>query len=165
MKAVRVFLGLGSNIRPLQHLQSCQQHLNCAFKHIRYSSVYRSPAYGFEGADFLNMVAEIKTAFAPLALKRWLQNLEDRHGRDRSQPRYSDRTLDIDLLFYGQQIITQDELHVPRQEITQRDYVLKPLAELAPDWVHPQHKKKLSSLWKAFSETHTVDLQRVENVS
>ncbi|WP_395374027.1 2-amino-4-hydroxy-6-hydroxymethyldihydropteridine diphosphokinase [Marinicella sp. W31] len=165
MKSLRVFLGLGSNVKPLQHLQSCQQYLNCSFKHIRYSSVYRSPAFGFDGADFLNMVAEITTAFSPMALKHWLQKIEDLHGRDRSKPRYSDRTLDIDLLFYGQHIIKQNELYIPRQEITQRDYVLKPLAELAPDWVHPQHKKKLSTLWKAFSENNVVNLQRLENFS
>ena len=164
MKSVRVFLGLGSNTQPQQYLKSCQRYLNCSFKHIRYSSVYRSPAYGFSGADFLNMVAEIRTVFEPMALKRWLQQLEDMHGRDRSQPRYSDRTLDIDLLFYGQHIIQHDDLKVPRQEITQRDYVLKPLAELAPDWVHPEHKKKLSSLWKAFLENNAVQLQRMEDL-
>jgi len=148
-----IFLGIGSNINRKANLLSCLNYLTRSFKNIQISPVYRSASYGFSGSDFFNLVVKIETEFDLKKLKIWLQQIEDLHGRDRSQTRYSDRTLDIDLLLIDDLIIDDGFIQVPRQEICQRKYVLKPLVDLAPDLTHPSQKKRLVTLWQALEAT------------
>lgn len=161
----QVFLGLGSNINAMKNIKSCQQYLHRSFKKIRFSSAYQSPAYGFDGNDFINMAVEIHTAFELSDLKDWLKNIENKHGRKHNTPRYSDRSLDIDILFFGKKVLYNKNIQIPRTEITRRNYVLKPLAELAPEWQHPVYKKKLSDLWKAFQTKQSSQLVCLGKIS
>ncbi len=155
----RVYLGIGSNRDREQHLRACVQLLACSFRRLRISPVYRSPAYGFDGADFYNLAACIDTHFRLQPLKRWLQGIEDAHRRDRSAPRYSDRTLDIDVLLFNRRV-QSEPVQLPRAELVQRDYVLRPMVDLAPELMHPVHKKRLADLWQALADT--ADLQRLD---
>lgn len=145
-----VYLGLGSNQRARYHLRSCLQQLESQFGQIDWSPVYVSPAVGFDGDDFLNMVVKIRTNLTVEALHQWLHDLEDRHQRDRQQPRFSDRTLDVDILLYGERVQTEG-IVLPRGEITRYAHVLKPLADLAPELIHPTERKTLQLLWQEFS--------------
>jgi 2-amino-4-hydroxy-6-hydroxymethyldihydropteridine diphosphokinase len=94
------YLGLGSNIEARANIASGIAGLRREFERTELSPIYRAPAVGFRGNDFLNLVARIDTDLSPLELRDYLHALEDRHGRDRHQPKFSDRTLDIDILLY-----------------------------------------------------------------
>jgi 2-amino-4-hydroxy-6-hydroxymethyldihydropteridine diphosphokinase len=106
---------------------------------------------GFEGDDFINLVARVETELSPLEIKRYLHDLEDRHGRERSGPKFSDRTLDIDLLLYDDLWLHSPALEIPRDEIMTAAHVLRPLADLAPTAVHPSSGRTLARLWRDFA--------------
>ena len=109
---------------------------------------------GFEGGNFLNAAAVIDSDLDPFALNDWLHALEDAHGRDRSGPRYGDRTLDIDIVFYDDLVLDgPGHLQIPRDEL-RHAFVLKPLAEIAPDFVDPRSGRSLAALWAAHSDRH-----------
>ena len=144
------WLGLGSNIDAEKHIPSAMAALRAAFGAVTFSPVYRSKALGFEGDNFLNLVAAIATDMPPLELNAWLHDLENKHGRDRTVPRWSSRTLDIDILLYGDLWLISPALEIPRKEILTAAHVLKPLADLAPDLRHPVERLTIAEIWAEF---------------
>jgi 2-amino-4-hydroxy-6-hydroxymethyldihydropteridine diphosphokinase len=144
------YLGIGSNIEPRRNIPSGITALRETFAGLRLSPLYLAAAVGFDGADFINLVACVETELQPLGLKRFLQDLEIRHGRDRSLPGCSDRTLDIDILLYDDLYLLSPQLQIPRYEILTAAHVLKPLADLAPELLHPACRRTIAELWRAF---------------
>ena len=144
------YLGLGSNIQPEKNITSAIQALKSDFSRAWFSAVYRSPAIGLEGGDFINLAAGVETSLHPLELKQYLHELEDQHNRDRSVPRWSSRTLDIDILLYDDLYLVSPELEIPRKEITEMAHVLKPLADIAAEVEHPAKRATIGQLWQAF---------------
>jgi len=143
----RACLSLGSNLEPETHLRSAIDALRARFGQVLVSQVYRTRAVGFDGGDFLNAAAVVETDLEPQALDAWLHALEDAHSRDRSGPRFGDRTLDIDLVLYDERIVEgPGHLRVPRDEL-RHAFVLRPLAEIAPDAVEPRSGRTLAQLW------------------
>jgi len=154
-------LSLGSNQTPARYLHAATNALCQRFPGARISSAYRFPAVGFDGPDFVNSAAVIETGLDPWALNAWLRALEDAHGRERSGPRYGNRTLDIDIvLFDGRVIDGPGGLKIPRDEL-RHAFVLKPLAEIAPDWQHPQSQCSIRQLWSAHPH-HGAIFDRVD---
>ncbi len=145
-----IYLGLGSNKDPERHLRAAIEALRTTFGEISLSPIYRSSAVGFEGEDFLNAVALVHTDWGVGEIKDYLTQLEDQHGRDRDQPKFSDRVLDIDLLLYDDWMGEFDGLVLPRDEITRYAHVLKPLADLAPRLKHPGLDQTYATLWAEF---------------
>ncbi len=146
---VRVLLSLGSNIAPQRHLRAALDALAARFGTIVASPAYSTPAVGFDGARFLNNAVALETTLPLQALEDWLHALEDAHGRDRSGPRLSDRTLDVDVVFYGDLVQYEgDRLRIPRPEL-KHAFVLKPLADIAPGFVDPLSGRTLDALWRA----------------
>jgi len=145
-----VYLGLGSNQNAEDNIRAGIRALYRSFEKTAVSPVYRSAAVGFSGRDFLNCVARLDTQLSPTELKDWLTELEDEYGRDRSQPKFSDRTLDIDILLYDDEIGDFDGLTLPRGEILEYAHVLKPLADLAPGLAHPETGKTFAEHWAEF---------------
>lgn len=144
-----VLLSLGSNLDPARHLHEAVAALRARFGEVAVSPFYRMPAVGFDGPDFLNAGALLHTDLDPRALDDWLHALEDRHGRDRSGPRFGDRTLDVDIVYYGAKVSAAGERpRVPRPELAHA-FVLMPLAEIAPDFVDPVQGRTLRELWRA----------------
>lgn len=144
-----VLLSLGSNLQPQQHLHAAVASLRGRFGDIRVSPAYRTAAVGFDGPAFLNNAVAIETDEPLEALDQWLHDVEDAHGRDRSGPRFSDRTLDIDVVFYGDLIVEgPGHLRIPRPEL-KHAFVLKPLADIAPDFIDPVSGLDLATLWRA----------------
>ena len=144
-----VLLSLGSNLQPQQHLHAAVAALRGHFGAIRVSPAYRTAAVGFDGPAFLNNAVALETGMPLEALDAWLHALEDAHGRDRSGPRFSDRTLDIDVVFYGDLIVQgPGHLRIPRPEL-KHAFVLKPLADIAPDFIDPVSGLDLATLWRA----------------
>lgn len=159
-----VYLGLGSNCRPGEHLRAGLAALREKFDTVDVSPVYRSAAVGFVGAPFLNCCTRITTALAMTELKRWLTDLEVRHGRKRDLPKFSDRNLDIDILLYGDLVGPVDGLELPRPDILKYAHVLKPLVDLAPDLVHPLTGRTVAEHWSGFTGDRrlvAVELERV----
>ncbi|KLI97616.1 2-amino-4-hydroxy-6-hydroxymethyldihydropteridine diphosphokinase [Luteimonas sp. FCS-9] len=149
-------LSLGSNLDPEHHLRAAVDALRARFPSLVVSPTYRFPAVGYAGADFLNAAATIETELSPEALNAWLHALEDAHGRDRSGPRYSDRTLDIDIVLYADRILAgEGNLRIPRDEL-RHAFVLKPLAEIAPDLRHPVDGRTLAQLWAVHPDRDTA---------
>ena len=158
----KAYLSLGSNLEPERHLREAIRALRARFGEVVVSPVYRTRAVGFDGPDFLNAAALIDSDLDPYALDRWLHDLEDAHGRDRSGPRFGDRTLDIDLVLYGDlQLKGPGHLRIPRPEL-KHAFVLRPLTDIAPDAVVPGTGRTLAALWRAHPEhdapAHVVPL-------
>lgn len=156
----RAYLSLGSNVDAEAHLRAAVVALRARFGALQVSRAYRFPAVGFAGGDFLNAAAAIDSDLDPFALNDWLHALEDAHGRDRSGPRYGDRTLDIDIVFYDDLVLEgPGHLRLPRDEL-RHAFVLKPLAEIAPDFVDPGSGRPLQALWDAHPD-HDIDFAAV----
>jgi len=141
------YLGMGSNIDAERNIRSGVRALRATFSQVTLSPVYRSRAVGFDGDDFINLVAAVETDLGPGALRDWLRDLEDRHGRRRDVPKFSDRVLDIDILLYGDQQLKRPGLQLPRPEILRFAHVLKPLADLAPTLRLPGDGRNLARIW------------------
>ena len=146
----RVYLSLGSNQEPHRYLRAALDELRHQFGSLDISPAYRSAAVGFQGTDFINLAVGLDTELAPAALNDWLHALEDRHGRRRDVPRYSDRTLDVDIVLYDD-LVTQGPGHldIPRKEL-KHAFVLKPIADIAPTLRHPVDGRTMAQLWAAF---------------
>lgn len=136
-----VYLGLGSNLAsPLQQLQSCLDLLRQEpdIRLIAVSPLYGSTAIGpGQQPDYVNGVAHIQTHLDPLALLQRLQHIERQQGRERGPQRWLPRTLDLDILLYGNQVIDQPQLQIPHPRMGERNFVLLPLSDLAPTLILP----------------------------
>ncbi len=150
MNTALALLSLGSNVEPLPHLQHAVAALRARFGPLRVSPAYRTPAVGFDGPDFLNAAVAVPVDMPLDALETWLHALEAREGRVRTPGKsYSDRTLDVDVVFLGDLVLEQDgKRRIPRPEL-KHAFVLKPLADVAPDFVDPVSGRTLAELWRA----------------
>lgn len=149
------WLSLGSNLAPEANLRAAAAALRGRFGDVVFSPVYRTPAVGFEGPDFLNAAAVLATDLDPFQLNDWLHALEDALGRDRSGPRYSSRPIDIDIVFFDELVLKgPGHLELPRPEL-RHAFVLKPLADIAPDYRVPNDGRTLAELWAAHPEAAT----------
>lgn len=146
----RVYLSLGSNVEPQRHLTAALDELRARFGALAVSPAYRTKSVGFDGADFVNLAIGLDTDLSPQELNDWLHALEDRQGRRRDVPRFSDRTLDLDVVFYDR-LVTEGpgHLQIPRDEL-RHAFVLRPIADIAPQFVHPVTGRTMAELWAAF---------------
>lgn len=140
----QVYVSLGSNIEPEANLCACLAVLQQTFGNLRCSTIYQSAAIGFTGEAFLNAVVSFYTELPSTELKVWLKELEAQQGRTQSHQKFSARTLDLDLLLYADLI--QPAQKLPHPDILNYRFVLQPLAELAPEYLHPILGKSLASL-------------------
>lgn len=155
----RAWLSLGSNIEPERHLRAALDELRARFGALVVSPVYRTPAVGFEGPDFLNLAVGIDCDLEPQALNDWLHALEDRHGRRRDVARFSSRTLDVDIVLFGARVMTgPGNLELPRGELAKHAFVLRPMADIAGDVVHPKLGVSLATLWREFPRDREATL-------
>lgn len=157
----KVYLGIGSNVDVDHNIRAGVIALRDAFGEVELSPVYRSVAVGFSGDDFINLAACVTTLMQPLEMKEFLNTLEDRHGRLRDLPKFSDRTLDIDILLYDDLRLHCPSLVLPRAEILEFAHVLKPLSDLAPHLEHPVTHTSLAELWQGFDGDRS-GLQQVD---
>ena len=152
-----VFLGLGSNESPEENLRLAISELRSRYGDLVVSSVYQSSAVGFEGADFLNLVVGLQTNVAPLDICNEIEIIHNLAGRVRGSDKWGSRTLDIDLLLYNDLVQDERPVRVPREDILQFSFVLCPLAEIAPDQVHPETGKTFHEHWQEFdAESHPL---------
>ncbi|MCB1675321.1 MAG: 2-amino-4-hydroxy-6-hydroxymethyldihydropteridine diphosphokinase [Halioglobus sp.] len=149
----RIWISLGSNIDREHNIRAALQDLQAEFGALSVSRVYESEAVGFAGDAFYNAVVGADTQESVAALLQRFRAIEAAHGRTRERGRFAARTLDIDLLTYGEQVVDVEGVHLPRDEITRYAFVLLPLSELAGNSRHPQLGVTYSELWRRFDHS------------
>ena len=142
-----IFVSIGSNIDAESNMLLVKEHLNLLFE-VTYSGIYQTPAEGFTGGDFLNSVCKFKSDKKPNEIRRMLKSIEEKMGRTTSQKGMSNRVIDLDLILYGDMLINEDGLEIPSSDIENYKFVLEPLAEIAPDYIHPTSKKTYKELFQ-----------------
>ena len=148
-----VYVGLGSNIGPEQNLRLGVSELRDRFGELQLSAVYRSKAFGFEGDDFLNLVAGFESDSSPTEICETIELIHNLTGRARDGGKWESRPLDIDLLLYNDLVIDERPVRVPRRDVLEYSFVLRPMAELAPDLVHPVTGHTMQEHWQDFDAT------------
>jgi len=148
-----VYVGLGSNIDPEQNLRFGVSELRSRYGEVRTSAVYHSKAVGFDGADFLNLVAGFESDSTPSEICETIELIHNLAGRDRNGGKWESRPLDIDLLLYNDLVVDERPVRVPREDLLEYSFVLRPMAELAPDVVHPVTGRTMLEHWQSFDAT------------
>jgi 2-amino-4-hydroxy-6-hydroxymethyldihydropteridine diphosphokinase len=144
----RVYVAAGSNIEPLRNLRLALDALHEMYTPLAVSPAYRNRAVGFEGADFINLVVGFTTAQTPHEVRERLHAVEALCGRPRDAPRWAPRSMDLDILLHGALISSEPGLVLPRPDLLRRAYMLKPLADLAPNLLHPTSGRTMAQLWQ-----------------
>lgn len=148
----RVYLGLGSNIDRERHLRAALRELEERFGVLLISPVYESVAVGFEGDNFYNLVVGLDTDLSVGELSLLLRAIEDANGRVRGGPKFSARTLDIDILTYGNACGEIEGVQLPRDEVLKNAFVLRPLADIAGQDRHPETTRPFAEHWDAYDQ-------------
>lgn len=144
----RVYISIGSNIEKEKNTSSAVKALQAHYGPLDISNVYETKAVGFDGDDFYNLVVGFDTNESPLEISQKLKEIEANHGRARGKEQFESRTLDLDQLLYGDLVMNMDGINVPHPDILRYNFVLKPLAELAGNVVHPEEDQTIDELWE-----------------
>jgi 2-amino-4-hydroxy-6-hydroxymethyldihydropteridine diphosphokinase len=146
----RVFVAAGSNVEPEKHLARAAAEIVHSWPDARFSGAYRNAAVGFEGPEFINLVCGFTTAQPLEAVIARLHAIETLCGRPRYAPKWASRTMDLDVLMFGDRVEKTPEYTLPRPDLLKRPYMLGPMAEIAPEVVHPVEGRTIGALWSAF---------------
>ncbi|WP_227712570.1 2-amino-4-hydroxy-6-hydroxymethyldihydropteridine diphosphokinase [Marinobacter zhanjiangensis] len=147
---VQVFIGVGSNVDRERYIRAGLNALAREFGELQVSPVYESEAVGFDGSPFLNLVVGVRTGKTVAELSRCLKSIETDHGCQANARRFSPRTLDLDILTYGDLGQPRDGVDIPREEILLNAFVLRPLADLAGGCRHPVDGRTYRELWQSY---------------
>lgn len=149
----RGYISIGSNQNPKQNILAALQALTTQFGELELSTAYQNPSVGFEGSDFINLVVGFDTSLSVPEIGKTLRSIEESLGRDRSQPKFSSRCIDLDLLILDNGIHQAHGIELPRDEILKYAFVLCPLVELVGnELVHPTENRTYADLWQAMSQ-------------
>ena len=156
----KVYIGIGSNLDKEKNIKSCMIELRKNYKNIVISPVYETSSMGFDGPNFYNLACSFDTISEIYVLKAKLNSIENAHGRHFNETKFSSRTLDIDILYYDSLIISNEKIKIPRKEIIEYDFVLTPLIDIAPDFMHPELNMSHSDIMA----NHIIEKQTVRKV-
>lgn len=146
------YISIGSNIDKEHNIPSSLKALEDQFGSLQVSSVYETEPVGFVGDSFYNLIVRFDSSMTAKEVAKTLRQIELDHGRSRESQKFSPRTLDLDLILFGEQIISDGRLQLPRDEILRYAFVLEPLAEIAGEARHPLNGQSYSSLWHDFDK-------------
>jgi 2-amino-4-hydroxy-6-hydroxymethyldihydropteridine diphosphokinase len=151
-----VFVAAGSNIRPRANLRRALELLRRTWPALKRSQAWRNPAVGFEGQDFVNLVIGFDTDLPLAAVLDRLHAAEEACGRPREAPKWAPRSMDLDVLLYGDAVGEFPGAVLPRPDLVRRPYMLGPMAEIAPGFVHPTLGRTMAELWAGFPKDDLV---------
>jgi 2-amino-4-hydroxy-6-hydroxymethyldihydropteridine diphosphokinase len=160
-----VLLSVGSNIDRAHNISSALRELDALLDEMTASRVYESEAVGFKGDNFYNLVVRGFTEQDLKTISGRLKRIEDAHGRERSAPRLSGRTLDIDIVLFGDLVGCVHGIELPRPELYTNAFVLKPLADLMPERVDPATGKTFLELWQTADIRQKLWMVRPEEMA
>ncbi|MFT5261193.1 MAG: 2-amino-4-hydroxy-6-hydroxymethyldihydropteridine diphosphokinase [Gammaproteobacteria bacterium] len=163
LNVVKIYLGIGSNIDPEKNIAEGLKSLDFLFSILDISPTYLAPPFGFEGDDFYNLVVCAKTDLSITEIVKALRQIEFDHGRPEHAVKFSSRTLDIDLLLFGDYVGKIAEYKIPRSDIDKFDFVLRPLQDIAGRVEHPVSGKSFAELWQIMSEESENELEVVSH--
>jgi 2-amino-4-hydroxy-6-hydroxymethyldihydropteridine diphosphokinase len=161
LNVVKIYLGIGSNIDPEKNIAEGLKSLDLLFSILDISPTYLAPPFGFDGDDFYNLVVCAKTDLSITEIVKTLRQIEFNHGRPEHAVKFSSRTLDIDLLLFGDYVGKISEYKIPRSDIDKFDFVLRPLQEMAGRDIHPVSGKSFAELWQIMREKSASQLKVV----
>jgi 2-amino-4-hydroxy-6-hydroxymethyldihydropteridine diphosphokinase len=147
-----IYLSIGSNIERHRNISAALDALADNFGELVISSVYESESVGFTGDSFYNLVVAINSDQGVGQISQVLKQIEDQNGRDRSAPRFGARSLDIDILTVDSLVGPVDGIDLPRDEVLKNAFVLQPMAEIAPDSVHPVTGERYIEHWLQYDK-------------
>ena len=154
----RVHVAIGGNVEPARWFPVAARELRRRFPDVRFSSCYKNPAFGFEGADFFNAAAGFDTAASADEVLAHCHEVEALCGRRRDDPKWAPRVMDIDLLLYGELVVEAASYRLPRPDLLRRCYMLRPLAEIAPGLRHPLTGREIADHWRELErEPHMLE--------
>jgi 2-amino-4-hydroxy-6-hydroxymethyldihydropteridine diphosphokinase len=161
----QVFISIGSNINPDQYIPNSINALKFYYGALDISPIYESIAEGFKGDNFYNLVVSFFTDHSAEQVYQQLRTIENDNQRQRSAQKFSARTLDLDLLLYGQQCLNTAHFILPRDEILKYAFVLKPLADIALQNQHPETQQSYADLWVEFQQTPQYQSQNMWEIN
>ena len=147
---VTVYVAAGSNVAPAQNLGTALTALRARFPDLKASPAYANAAVGFEGEDFINLAVGFTTSLSLADLLQALYAVEALCGRARSDPKWAPRSIDLDVLLYGDLVGEFPGAVLPRPDLLVRPYMLGPLADIAADLRHPTLGTTIGALWAGF---------------
>ena len=154
----RVYVAIGGNVAPERWFPLAARELRRRFPGAYFSSCYRNPAFGFEGADFYNAVAGFDTDEPVDAVLAHCHAVEELCGRRRDDPKWAPRVMDIDLLLYGELVAETAAYRLPRPDLLRRCFMLRPLAEIAGALRHPLSGREIGDHWRELARaSHTLE--------
>ncbi len=160
-----VYVAAGSNVRPRDNLRRVLAILRRSWPDMRVSRAYANPAVGFQGDDFVNLVMGFETDEPLDAVLARLHAAEAACGRPREAPKWAPRSMDLDVLLYGDMVGEFPGAVLPRPDLLRRAYMLGPLAELAPEVEHPTLHRSIRDLWEGFDrDAHVMRAVDIEGV-
>ena len=146
-----VYVAAGSNVEPEKYLSVALRALAAAYGPLTLSPAYRNQAVGFSGADFINLVVGFQTEDSPAEVRQQLQKIEAACDRPLGAAKWAPRTMDLDILLFGALVSDEPGLVIPRPDLLKRPYMLKPMADIAPEVRHPMLGQTMRELWEEFN--------------
>jgi len=154
----KIHINIGSNQNREANITSAIDYLRLNFTIVKISDIFESPAEGFEGDNFYNMGVNATTKLSVEDVNAVLKNIEKTFGRDRTQPKFSSRLIDLDLVIYDD--LVDLNANLPRDDILKYAFVLAPLAQLSGDEIHPLTKQTYQQLWRSFQTDNRFELSQ-----
>lgn len=152
-----VYVAAGSNVEPEKYLARALRELAAAYGPLTLSPAYRNQAVGFAGDDFINLVVGFRTEDEVGQVRQQLQKIEAACDRPPDAPKWAPRTMDLDILLFGNLVSDEPGLKIPRPDLVKRPYMLRPIADIAPDVRHPVLGQTLRELWESFpGDAHSM---------
>ena len=142
-----MLVAAGSNVAPIENLRRALAVLEPHYAPLRVSQAYANAAVGFEGDEFVNLVVGFETRDDVREVIARLHEAEAACGRARDAPKWAPRSMDLDILLFGDTVCDEPGLRLPRPDLLRRAYMLGPAAEISPDTVHPTARRTLRELW------------------
>ncbi|USD41559.1 2-amino-4-hydroxy-6-hydroxymethyldihydropteridine diphosphokinase [Vibrio sp. SCSIO 43135] len=148
---ITAYIGVGTNIDREKHVEAAVAELSQIGDNLKLSTVYECPTVGFDSAPFYNLVIELETSMSFTQFTQTLRNIELRWGRSEFAKKFQDRTLDLDVLLFGERV-SSEKPELPRSDIFKYPFVIQPLYELCPNRIVPQDGRTIAQIWHQFGE-------------